>query len=716
LSLWPLAPVGSRFNLKLDREGHSLKPGVEIIAPDVIRYVVWPAEYAPKCIHDKLAVYGPFIKEMESWGYEEKFIKDIESWGYEEKEDARALLIVFPYDWRLNNLIHAKALDVLVEKVLENRSEKKVVLIAHSMGGIVARAYMALARERGLPNRVDTFITMGTPHLGSPKVFYSLTMGYDFGNPTVNENLMKILCQNVSSAYQLLPRKPFVEQWTSGEKTDWTLPETYSVWYHSTKWIRPGVPYDVYETSEDWPWIMNPDLVRDAKELHDLIGETAPEGVKTFTIIGCGLPTLSKYHERRPRERDSKSYGLLKKERDTSTRIWFAPRFEDGDGTVPLWSAEGLLGDTKLYIQDSGKEDSAEHGALPSSERIQKLISNILKGDPVESEYKKKPFVIEESEKIKYTLHSSANLHIYDSEGNHMGLNDFGAIDEGIPGGTFLRMDDKEFAVIFNALDSYQVRVVGSETGEFTLGMNVSSGGETLDMVYPEVKVENGTEAVFDIPSVQTVLENPPKMTVISNGDTITVNARVWTRGAQVQEHLLCTSVDATGEPTNAVDEFSSDGKIFSWLKISDAMEGDGISWLFEGPNSVIVEAEYTADWSGEGSTWASFSLNDYKPKQIVGSWKVTVFVNEEEVLVDYFEVTKAESDGSIFTFILMFVVIPGALIFWWRRRSRTRRKKAKPVTVHPDYCVRCGAKLEPLAIFCSECGNRIEYLLQKEK
>jgi len=165
------------------------------------------------------------------------------------------------------------------------------------------------------------------------------------------------------------------------------------------------------------------------------------------------------------------------------------------------------------------------------------------------------------------------------------------------------------------------------------------------------------------------------------------------------------------------VDEFSSDdGDVFSLLRISDAVEGDRVYWLFEGPNSLVVEAEITTDWAGEGSAWASFSLNDYKPKEIVGPWKVTVFINEEEALVDYFEVTEAESDGSFFTFILILVVVPGALIFWWRRRSRTRRKQAEPVAARPDYCVRCGARLDPRDEFCGECGNRIKDPLQKDK
>lgn len=187
--------------------------------------------------------------------------------------------------------------------------------------------------------------------------------------------------------------------------------------------------------------------------------------------------------------------------------------------------------------------------------------------------------------------------------------------------------------------------------------------------------------------------------------------------GLVVRDHLLCTFVDASGEPKGTTDSFYSDENVYSWLSVADVKEGDMMTWLFKGPNSIEIESEIQFDWSGEGSGYAYFSLSEFDSQQVVGDWIVTVSVNGEEVLVDYFEVTKAGSDVLILAFILIAVGIPVVIfIFWWRRRSRARRKQAEPVTARPDYCVKCGAKLNPLDEFCGECGNRIKDPLQKDK
>lgn len=497
LELWPLAPMGNRFNLALNEAGGS---NTRIYAPDIIRYV-----------GGREPIYGPFIEKMKSWGYVEN-----------------RSLFLFPYDWRLDNFLHADGLNDLVEDVLRQTNQSKVILIAHSMGGIVARAYMAVHGT----DKVSTFITMGTPHLGSPKPYYALTMGYTFGNPTVNQNLMKVIVQNMPALYQLLPREPFVEENRDprvGPNLLWPLNEVYSISYHSTDFV--GTNYltkDDYKTSEDWPWTLNKRLVALADSFHKRIGRESPEGVETYTIIGYGRATLSKYVAYPPGpydpdlpQIDPKSYGFLKAD---GTQLWFEPNFDDGDGTVPLWSAEGLQGDTKFYIQNI-PSDSAEHGSLPLSSRVQNLIRNILEGTVDTNWFQKREVRdLNQADTIGFYLHSSANLHVYDAEERHLGMNDLGITEEEIPGGAFLNMDGLEYAAIFDAPNTYNVRVVGAAAGEFTLGMTVRSGGKTLEMIYPEVKVETGTIASFDVASVRTILEHPPTMTVVSNGDTMTVN------------------------------------------------------------------------------------------------------------------------------------------------------------------------------------------------
>lgn len=58
----------------------------------------------------------------------------------------------------------ARALNRFIAGVLKATGERQVEVVAHSMGGIIARLAMA---ERGAARRVKTLITLGTPHRGT---------------------------------------------------------------------------------------------------------------------------------------------------------------------------------------------------------------------------------------------------------------------------------------------------------------------------------------------------------------------------------------------------------------------------------------------------------------------------------------------------------------------------------------------------------------------
>ncbi len=81
--------------------------------------------------------------------------------GYAEGKD----LFTFPYDWRQSNVITAVQLRDKINEVQNICQCAKVDLVAHSMGGLVARQYIQSANYE---NDVDQLIFLGTPHLGAP--------------------------------------------------------------------------------------------------------------------------------------------------------------------------------------------------------------------------------------------------------------------------------------------------------------------------------------------------------------------------------------------------------------------------------------------------------------------------------------------------------------------------------------------------------------------
>ena len=90
-------------------------------------------------------------------------------------------LFTFPYEWRDSNILNA---DLLKDKISEVKAAcfaanpdllalslskcDKVDLVAHSMGGLVARAYI---QSVDYNDDVDQLIFLGTPHKGSPKAY-----------------------------------------------------------------------------------------------------------------------------------------------------------------------------------------------------------------------------------------------------------------------------------------------------------------------------------------------------------------------------------------------------------------------------------------------------------------------------------------------------------------------------------------------------------------
>ncbi|UCD57690.1 MAG: lecithin--cholesterol acyltransferase, partial [Candidatus Hydrogenedentota bacterium] len=114
----------------------------------------------------------------------------------------------FPYDWRLDNRISAQHLKTTALEWLENwksrthNDDAKLVLIAHSMGGLVSRYFLEVL---GGWKYTKMLITLGTPHRGSVKALDYLVNGLrkKVGPVTLIE--LTDMIQSFPSVYQLLP-------------------------------------------------------------------------------------------------------------------------------------------------------------------------------------------------------------------------------------------------------------------------------------------------------------------------------------------------------------------------------------------------------------------------------------------------------------------------------------------------------------------------------
>ena len=86
---------------------------------------------------------------------------------------------IVSYDWRKGAGPESDAaIDAAVKSAMATTGESRVVLVAHSLGGLAARHYLHDPARAG---RVRALITAGTAWMGAPKPARALRYGYCFG-------------------------------------------------------------------------------------------------------------------------------------------------------------------------------------------------------------------------------------------------------------------------------------------------------------------------------------------------------------------------------------------------------------------------------------------------------------------------------------------------------------------------------------------------------
>ncbi len=121
---------------------------------------------------------------------------------------------LFPYDWRQDNVESARGLDRLIEAIRRDYGDPtlRVDIVAHSMGGLVARYYQRYGTEDVLDgresqvtlygtSRVRKLILLGTPNMGSASSLHAFLIGEAIGFGRIPQEALATL----PSGYELFP-------------------------------------------------------------------------------------------------------------------------------------------------------------------------------------------------------------------------------------------------------------------------------------------------------------------------------------------------------------------------------------------------------------------------------------------------------------------------------------------------------------------------------
>lgn len=403
-------------------------------------------------------------------------ITKLKSDGYVEGKD----LFVFPYDWRLdvvdnvmgNKYSKVESLKDKIDKVLRESKSDKVDIVAHSMGGLLAKYYIKNVDA----TKVNRFVDIGTPHLGAPKAAkvlnYGDNMDIKFGMFGLNPLEIKKISQNMPSAYNLLP---------SADYFDTTNPDYLYYMYdigdvdgdgHTGRLDHAGSHAFLVNIGR------NNLLLQNADNIHrDLDGfDPGSLGVATYNIVGCGTPTIGKILTNKKSFKDDFEYHL---------------KYISGDGTVPMRSAEGIPSTYEYYAT------GVEHATMPSQGGVRDLVSAIMTNTGTDFSYKDTANISSVSDNCKIpdgkivSIHSPVALHIYDTDGHHTGPIDNGDIEYGVVGVTYDTVEDNKFAYIPDGLD-VEVKISATGTGHVGIDVQDYVDGEiSKSEVFDNIEVDN---------------------------------------------------------------------------------------------------------------------------------------------------------------------------------------------------------------------------------
>ncbi|MEN9560926.1 MAG: hypothetical protein RIQ56_199, partial [Candidatus Parcubacteria bacterium] len=268
----------------------------------------------------------------------------------------------------------------------------KVTLVAHSNGGLIAKALLLRIGAAQTQALVDKVILVASPQVGTPQALAGLLHGHDQGLPTrvlpvaLSQNVARTVGDTMPGLYALLPSEAYfsvvqdhVAMFSTSTLIDWAAKygqEVHSQTAQHEFLADSELRSQPLESDLLNPTILNDTFLTHAETLHDeLDGWTPPAGVKVIQIAGWGVPTTLTGIDY------SRSF------HDGSLTVTPFPRFTiDGDGTVVTPSALWLPASEQVerYWVDL-KAFNTEHKVSTVFGFIPFSHASILEVNPVRS-------------------------------------------------------------------------------------------------------------------------------------------------------------------------------------------------------------------------------------------------------------------------------------------------------------------------------------------
>lgn len=471
-----------------------------------------------------------------------------------KEHHAIADYLLYAYDWRydLNDILfngtmypdgERKKLVAEIERLAATSYSGKVTIVAHSNGGLLAKA---LAREleiQGKDHLVDNVVLVGSPQMGTPKSILSFLYGYDekLSIPWFMDNAKaRTLINAMPGAYALLPSAEYFQRTKDAVIRFRTNADPYQVF---TEAYGDAIDdYDVFarfmtgeDDRRDKPArdavdredVINKHLLKRADVLHDAIDAWTPSGKITVTqIAGWGLDTIQGVDYREGTHEDCQAtvdaFDIEGVDCAKENQPFYEPRYTvDGDDVVVTPSAlmmEGAQNVKRYWVDLEGYNkkfltSDKTHSNILEMDNIRTFINDIIINHYLSPDL---PKHLSNSRpdggdtRIRMALYSPLDVHLYDQDGNHTGPTTIvqdgkktTVMETAIPNSYYDVLDGRTY-VGWSAKSDVRVELEGYGAGVYTVALQeiavTKTGEKTVGHItFADLPTSDATTARFAV-------------------------------------------------------------------------------------------------------------------------------------------------------------------------------------------------------------------------
>ena len=472
----------------------------------------------------QIKIYQSFLDDLNTWKNTDHIIAD---YG------------VTPYDWRvsLNDIVNygnqlpsgdiyyasdlrATSTPYIMQELkhlAETSRTGKVTIVAHSNGGLVAKALIKKLQDTHDPliSTIDTLVLVDVPQVGTPAAIGAALHGFGQGLPQdwfsflLTPTIAREFASTSPMAYHLLPSASY---FSGNGITATTPPVTFEDGALTQRFItkyghaignstelsdfllgKDGRPRPARDDLQD-PLVLSPSLLSYATSMHATLDNDTviPAGITVHEIGGWGNETLSSIKYSTGIRCASPTPGRICPSFISSV-VYTPETVVDGDGTVITASSLAMstsnpnvhrwwvdleqYNGSRTNKERTGRVDHKNIFEIPT---LRDLIKNLIEGNSTSTPQYISPTQppTPSTKRLHFTLHSPLTLGFTDAQGNYTGATAT-STSFNVPDVDYQSFGEVQWLSVPEDLAG-QVVMHGTGTGSFALDVAEVSGNTTL--------------------------------------------------------------------------------------------------------------------------------------------------------------------------------------------------------------------------------------------